>query len=186
MGQRGSGVVQIVGGAAALEVPPCFPVSRLRCAGQCGQPAAATDSCSLVFLPQLLQIQMEKLEAWLFHLFLPTGKILPGHLFLLFEMCFFYHLPATGTILMEVGSEREQKAPLRRGRPNKGQRHSLSLWVVRKQRTNVQNSPGKAAKDAFPQCSLGLCDTDFSLGLGAQSVAMQQFFSWCIANQPGN
>lgn len=137
MGQRGSGVVQIVGGAAALEVPPRFPVSRLRCAGQCGQPAAATDSCSLVFLPQLLQIQMEKLEAWLFHLFLPTGKILPGHLFLLFEMCFFYHLPATGTILMEVGSEREQKAPLRRGRPNKGQRHSLSLWVVRKQRTNV-------------------------------------------------
>lgn len=36
-----------------------------------------------------------------FSLFERAGKILPGHLFLLFGMCFFYHLPVTGTVLME-------------------------------------------------------------------------------------
>lgn len=42
-----------------------------------------------------------EIEAWLFHLFEPAGKILPGHLFLLFGMCFFHHFPVTGTVLME-------------------------------------------------------------------------------------
>lgn len=103
MGQMEVRVGQTVGGAAALDVSPRHPEPSL------GRACRQLLRGPLVFLPQQFQIQAEKAEVWLFHLFESDSKILPGHLFLLFEMCFFYHLPVTGIVLMEAGSEREQK-----------------------------------------------------------------------------
>ena len=106
MRQGEARAVQVVDGAAALDLSP--PATRV-------QPVPRTVAwpgclcltellrASPFLLPQLFQIQPEKLEAWLSHLFEPAGEILPGYLFLLFEMCFFCLLPVTGTVLMEYG-----------------------------------------------------------------------------------
>lgn len=88
----------LLGGAPA-------PGSWLRHAPERSPPPAPTlltaAWSSVTFPPQLLHIQAERPEAWLFHLSQPNDKILPGHLFLLSEVCFFYHLPVTGRVLME-------------------------------------------------------------------------------------
>lgn len=105
MGQREARAIQTADRAAAGRRPgPQGPASVIRTQGQSPAPVPAL----LMAAQNLSDVSPSAApdpdgeRGLVFHLSQPNDKSLPGHLFLLFEMCFFYHLPVTGRVLMEL------------------------------------------------------------------------------------
>ena len=121
MGQREARAIQTADRAAAGRRPgPQGPASFTRTQGRSPGPqgpasVTRTQGRSRAPAPALLMAAQSLDDdspsaapdpdgegSLVFHLSQPNDKILPGHLFLLFEMRFFSHLPVTGRVLMEL------------------------------------------------------------------------------------